>query len=51
LRTATDLADLFASQGRSDSGRALLRPVFAQFKEGLDTLDLKAAGRVLARMA
>ena len=32
-------------------GRALLQPVFEQFKEGLDTVDLKAAWRVLARMA
>ena len=51
LRTATDLAALFANQGRSESGRALLQPVFEQFKEGLDTVDLKAAWRVLARMA
>jgi predicted ATPase/DNA-binding winged helix-turn-helix (wHTH) protein len=50
LRTATDLAALFASQGRSESGRALLQPLFEQFKEGLDTADLKAAGRVLASM-
>jgi predicted ATPase/DNA-binding winged helix-turn-helix (wHTH) protein len=51
LRTAIDLATLFASQGRSESGRALLQPVFEQFKEGLDTVDLKAAWRALARMA
>jgi hypothetical protein len=35
LRTATDLAALFANQGRSESGRALLQPVFEQFTEGL----------------
>jgi predicted ATPase len=50
LRTATDLAALFGSQGRSESARALLRPVFEQFTEGSDTADLKAAERVLATL-
>jgi predicted ATPase len=50
LRTAIDLAALFARQGRSESGRALLRPVFEQFVEGSDTADLKAAERVLAAL-
>ena len=50
LRTATDLAALFASQGRSESGRALLEPVFEPFTEGLDTADLKAAKRLLASL-
>jgi hypothetical protein len=35
LRTALDLAALFAGQGRSESGRALLQPVFEQFVEDL----------------
>jgi tetratricopeptide (TPR) repeat protein len=48
LRTATDLAALFASQGRPERGLALLRPVFGQFREGFDTADLKAAERLLA---
>ena len=48
LRTATDLAALFASQGQSERGRAFLRPVFEQFTEGFDTADLKAAERLLA---
>jgi predicted ATPase len=47
LRTATDLAKLWASQGRADDARALLQPVFEQFVEGLDTLDLKNAERLL----
>ncbi len=51
LRTATDLASLFTSRGRSGSGRALLQPVFAQFTEGLDTEDLKAAKHVLATLS
>jgi predicted ATPase len=50
LRTATDLAALFASQGKSDQGRALLEPVFQQFTEGFDTADLKAAERMLATL-
>jgi predicted ATPase/DNA-binding winged helix-turn-helix (wHTH) protein len=51
LRTATDLAALFASQGRSGRARALLQPVFEQFVEGSDTADLKAAARLLAALA
>jgi predicted ATPase/DNA-binding winged helix-turn-helix (wHTH) protein len=47
LRTATDLAALWAKQGRSDDARALLQPVFEQFTEGLDTADLKAAEGLL----
>jgi hypothetical protein len=48
LRTATDLATLFAGQGQHERGRALLQPVFEQFVEGFDTADLKAAERLLA---
>jgi predicted ATPase len=51
LRTATDLATLFAGQGRSERGRALLQPVFEHFLEGSDTADLKAAERLLATLA
>jgi len=50
LRTATDLAGLFAGQGRSEGGRALLQPVFEQFAEGADTEDLKAAERLLVTL-
>jgi predicted ATPase/DNA-binding winged helix-turn-helix (wHTH) protein len=50
LRTATDLAALFASRGQFESGRVLLQPVFEQFTEGSDTLDLKAAEQVLASL-
>jgi len=51
LRTATDLAALMVRRGRSEHGRALLQPVFAQFTEGLDTADLKAAARLLATLS
>jgi tetratricopeptide (TPR) repeat protein len=48
LRTATDLAKLWASQGRADNAKALLQLVFEQFVEGLDTPDVKAAEHLLA---
>jgi predicted ATPase/DNA-binding winged helix-turn-helix (wHTH) protein len=50
LRTATDLAALWAAQGKSDRARELLRPVFEQFVDGFDTTDLKAAEHVLATL-
>ena len=50
LRTATDLAALWISQGRSGDAQALLGPIFGQFTEGFDTEDLKAAERLLARL-
>ena len=51
LRTATDLAALWASQGRRDEARALLLPVFEQFTEGPDTADLKGAERLLTTLS
>lgn len=50
-RTATDLAALFANQGRSESGRAVLQPVFEQFTEGFDMADLKSTERTMASLA
>jgi predicted ATPase len=50
LRTATDLAALWAEQGRREDARALLLPVFEQFTEGSDTADLKAAQRLLTTL-
>jgi predicted ATPase len=50
LRTAVDLAALWARHGRPDAARALLQPVFEQFVEGLDTADLKATERLLATL-
>ena len=49
LRTAVDLAKLWASQGRSDA-RSLLRPVYVRFVEGFDTPDLRTAERLLATL-
>jgi predicted ATPase len=51
LRAAIDLATLLVAQGQPESARALLRPVFEQFVEGLDTADLQAAQRLLATLA
>jgi predicted ATPase len=47
LRAATDLAALWASQGRPADAHALLLPVFEKFIEGSETADLKAAERLL----
>jgi len=47
LRTATSLAHLRARQGRGDEAPRILRPVYDRFIEGFDTLDLRAAKRLL----
>jgi predicted ATPase len=47
LRAAVDLSELWASQKRPAKARALLQPVFEQFAEGFDTMDLKAAGQLM----
>jgi predicted ATPase/DNA-binding winged helix-turn-helix (wHTH) protein len=50
LRTATDLAALFANQGHPEGGRALLQPIFEQFIEGFDTADLTAAKSLISTL-
>jgi predicted ATPase len=50
LRTATELAALYASKAQPERGRSLLEPVFGQFTEGFDTADLRAAERLLASL-
>ncbi len=50
LRTATDVAEMRAGQGRSEAAHAVLKPVVEQFTEGSDTADLKAAQRLLATL-
>ncbi len=47
LRTATSLAELQARQGRRDEATRVLRSVYDRFTEGFDTLDLRAAKRLL----
>ena len=51
LRAATDLAKFLSSQGRGKDALARLQPLFKRFTEGWDTVDLKAAKRVLATLA
>ena len=50
LRTAVDLAALWASQGQQDRARALLQPIVKAFVEGLDTADLKSAEHLLTTL-
>ena len=50
LRTAIDLAALWAAQGQRDRARAILQPIFEQFVEGFDTADLKAAEHLLTTL-
>jgi predicted ATPase/DNA-binding winged helix-turn-helix (wHTH) protein len=50
LRTATDLATLWATQGRANDAHSMLGRVFEKFTEGFDTTDLKAAERLLVKL-
>jgi predicted ATPase/DNA-binding winged helix-turn-helix (wHTH) protein len=50
LRTATDLAALWAAQGQWPRARAILQPIFEQFIEGMDTADLKGAEHLLVTL-
>jgi predicted ATPase/DNA-binding winged helix-turn-helix (wHTH) protein len=50
LRSATNLAAHLTSQGRAESARAILKPVFDQFTDDRDTPDLKAAEELLAAL-
>ena len=43
LRTACDLARLWQQQGREMKGFELLQPIYDQFTEGFDTVDMKDA--------
>lgn len=50
LRAATGFADWMAAAGREEEGCKLLKPIYAQFTEGFDTPDLKAARALLGRI-
>jgi predicted ATPase len=50
LRTAIDLARLWANRGKPKDGRKLLQPIIEQFTEGRDTADLQTAERLLAEL-
>jgi predicted ATPase len=47
LRTATSLAHLWVRQHRHEEAERSLQSVYDRFTEGFDTLDLKAAKRLL----
>jgi len=50
LRTAIDLARLWADRGSPDEGRKLLQPILDQFVEGRDTTDPQTARRLLLQL-
>jgi class 3 adenylate cyclase/predicted ATPase len=47
LRAATSLASLLQTNGRAAEARAILRPVYDGFTEGLDGADMRKAQKVL----
>ena len=51
LRAATALARLYHDSGRTEEGRELLGPLYAWFKEGLESADLRAARAQLELLA
>ncbi len=51
LRAATALARLWRAEGRAAAARRLLAPLDRWFREGADTLDLRAARAVLAAVS
>jgi hypothetical protein len=50
LRTATDLAALWAAQGQQERARTVLRTILDEFVEGWDTADLKSAQHMLTTL-
>jgi hypothetical protein len=50
LRCATDLAAVWSAAGQSKRARDLLEPIFDRFSEGLETVDLAAADRLLTSL-
>jgi predicted ATPase len=50
LRAACDLARMQQGQHKADNALSLLRPIYDQFTEGLDTPDLKEAGALIREL-
>jgi predicted ATPase/DNA-binding winged helix-turn-helix (wHTH) protein len=50
LRTAVDLAALWAADGQRGRAREILQPIFESLVEGFDTADLQAAEHLLATL-
>jgi predicted ATPase len=51
LRAANDLARTWLDLGRIEDARQLLQPLRDGFDEGLDTVDIREADQILARIA
>ena len=51
LRAAMSLAQLWQSQGRLHDAKTILEAVYHEFTEGFDTPDLRAARKLLNRLA
>lgn len=51
LRSATDLARLWAERSRTEDAANLLRPIYAEFTEGFGTRDVVAARTLLASLS
>lgn len=51
LRAATSLTRLWHRQGKVESARELIAPIYAWFTEGFDTLDLKEAKALLDELS
>jgi predicted ATPase len=51
LRTTTDLARVWQSQGRCEEAFNALREIYDQFSEGFETPDLQAANALLKSIA
>jgi predicted ATPase/DNA-binding winged helix-turn-helix (wHTH) protein len=50
LRTVIDLASLLHEKGKSSEARSLLEPLYAEFTDGFDTVDLRKARQLLDRL-
>jgi predicted ATPase len=50
LRTATSMARLFSDQGKRQTARDLLAPIYDWFTEGFDTSDLRKAKALLGEL-
>jgi class 3 adenylate cyclase/predicted ATPase len=51
LRIAIDLAELLENHGKPREALALLEPIYASYREGLGTPDLRQAREVLQRLS
>jgi predicted ATPase len=51
LRAAMSLARLWQQQGKRDTARDLLAPIYGWFTEGFDTADLQEARALLEQLA